>query len=80
MGRGVDEWEASLVEHCWDALGPGGRLVANAVTLEGEQALHTARATYGGDLARIEIAHAEPLGGFTAWRAQRPVVQWAVTR
>jgi len=29
---------------------------------------------------RVEIAHAEPLGAFTAWRAQRPVVQWAVTR
>ncbi|HEY1540732.1 MAG TPA: hypothetical protein VGF63_15120, partial [Solirubrobacteraceae bacterium] len=53
-----------------------GRLVANAVTLEGEQALTVARGAYGGELARIEIAHAEALGAFTGWRAQRPVVQW----
>jgi precorrin-6Y C5,15-methyltransferase (decarboxylating) len=69
-----------LVERCWAALGPGGRLVANAVTLEGEHALVAARAAHGGDLTRIEIAHAEPLGAFTTWRAQRPVVQWAAVR
>jgi precorrin-6Y C5,15-methyltransferase (decarboxylating) len=71
---------AGLLDRCWDALGPGGRLVANAVTLESEQALAAARAARGGTLVKIEIAHAEPLGGFTAWRAQRPVVQWAAIR
>ena len=64
---------------CHAALHPGGRLVANAVTLEGEQVLIAARAEHGGELARIEIAHAEPLGRFTGWRAQRPVVQWTAT-
>ena len=39
-----------------------------------------ARAQRGGTLTRIELSHAEPLGGFTGWRAQRPVVQWAVTK
>jgi precorrin-6Y C5,15-methyltransferase (decarboxylating) len=66
-----------LLERCWEALGPGGRIVANAVTLEGEQVLAAARSAHGGELARIEIAHAEPIGGFTGWRAQMPVVQWA---
>jgi precorrin-6B C5,15-methyltransferase / cobalt-precorrin-6B C5,C15-methyltransferase len=69
-----------LVEACWDALKPGGRIVANAVTLEGEQALSGARAAHGGQLVRIAIAHAEPLGAFTAWRAQLPVVQWAASK
>jgi precorrin-6Y C5,15-methyltransferase (decarboxylating) len=69
-----------LVEACWDALRPGGRIVANAVTLEGEQALAAARVARGGQLARIEIAHAEPLGAFSAWRAQLPVVQWAARK
>jgi precorrin-6Y C5,15-methyltransferase (decarboxylating) len=78
IGGGVTT--PGLVGRCWNALAPGGRLVANAVTLEGEQALAAARAAHGGELTRIEIAHAEPLGGFTAWRAQRPVVQWAATR
>jgi precorrin-6Y C5,15-methyltransferase (decarboxylating) len=66
-----------LVEACWGALRPGGRIVANVVTLEGEQALVAARAAHGGQLARIEIAHAERLGAFTGWRAQLPVVQWS---
>jgi precorrin-6Y C5,15-methyltransferase (decarboxylating) len=71
---------AGLLERCWAALGPGGRIVANAVTLEGEQALSAARAGHGGELTRIEIAHAEPLGDLTSWRVQRPVVQWAASR
>ena len=47
---------------CWDALRPGGRLVANAVTLESEQLLVAARARHGGELVRLEVSHAEPLG------------------
>jgi precorrin-6Y C5,15-methyltransferase (decarboxylating) len=69
-----------LLETCHKALHSGGRLVANAVTLEGEQVLIAARAEHGGELTRIEIAHAEPLGTFTGWRAQMPVVQWTLTR
>lgn len=65
-----------LVESCWNALSPGGRIVANAVTLEGERALLAARAEHGGELTRIELAHAEALGAFTSWRPQLPVVQW----
>jgi precorrin-6Y C5,15-methyltransferase (decarboxylating) len=69
-----------LIARCWEALRPGGRLVANAVTLEGEQVLVAARAAHGGELTRIEIAHAQPLGDYTSWRARRPVVQWAARR
>jgi precorrin-6Y C5,15-methyltransferase (decarboxylating) len=69
-----------LLAACWAALPPGGRIVANAVTLEGEQALHGARAAHGGTLTRLAISHAEPLGGFEAWRPQLPVVQWSADR
>ena len=69
-----------LLAHCWEALRPGGRLVANAVTLEGEQVLTAARAEHGGELTRIALSHAEPVGGFTAWRAQLPIVQWSVRK
>jgi precorrin-6Y C5,15-methyltransferase (decarboxylating) len=69
--------EAGVLERCWEPLRPGGRIVANAVTLEGEQALLTARSAHGGQLSRIEIAHAEPLGSFTSWLSQRHVVQWS---
>jgi precorrin-6Y C5,15-methyltransferase (decarboxylating) len=78
VGGGVGE--PGLVERCWDALTDGGRIVANAVTLEGEQALVAARAAHGGELVRIEISRAQPLGGLTAWSPQRPVVQWAAHR
>jgi precorrin-6Y C5,15-methyltransferase (decarboxylating) len=66
-----------LLDACWQRLAPGGRIVANAVTLEGEHAIAAQHDRRGGTLTRIAIEHAEPLGGFTAWRAQRPVVQWA---
>ena len=65
-----------MVDRCWAPLAPGGRIVANAVTLESEQVLLDARAQLGGTLTRVEIAHAEPVGSFTGWRAQMPVTQW----
>jgi precorrin-6Y C5,15-methyltransferase (decarboxylating) len=78
VGGGVTT--PGLLEVCHAALRSGGRLVANAVTLEGEQRLHAARARHGGTLARLEVSHAEPIGGFETWRPQLPVVQWSVTR
>jgi precorrin-6Y C5,15-methyltransferase (decarboxylating) len=69
-----------LLARCWESLRPGGRLVANAVTLESERVLAAALAEHGGELTRIDVSHAEPVGGFTAWRAQLPVVQWAVRK
>jgi precorrin-6Y C5,15-methyltransferase (decarboxylating) len=78
IGGGVSR--AGVIDACWDALTPGGPIVANAVTLEGERALGAARERYGGTLTRIEIAHAEPVGSLTGWRAKLPVVQWAARR
>ncbi|MGH6918301.1 MAG: cobalamin biosynthesis bifunctional protein CbiET, partial [Geminicoccaceae bacterium] len=69
-----------LLERCWQALPPGGRLVANAVTLEGEQALLAWRTRVGGELVRLMIARAEPVGRFDGWRPAMPVTQLAVTR
>lgn len=57
-------------------LKPGTRLVANAVTLETETLLAQLQATYGGELLRIELASAAPLGGMRGWSPSRPVVQW----
>jgi precorrin-6B C5,15-methyltransferase / cobalt-precorrin-6B C5,C15-methyltransferase len=69
-----------VIERCWFSLRPGGTIVANAVTLEGERVLGHAREHCGGELARIEIAHADPLGSFHAWRGQLPVVQWSARK
>jgi precorrin-6Y C5,15-methyltransferase (decarboxylating) len=78
IGGGVSE--PGLIDRCWEALRPGGRLVANAVTLEGERALVDARTRFGGELMRLAVSHAEPLGGFSAWRPHLPIVQWSARK
>jgi precorrin-6Y C5,15-methyltransferase (decarboxylating) len=78
VGGGLSE--SGLLERCWQALPPDGRLVANAVTLEGEQVLLAWRARFGGELVRLMIARAEPVGRFDGWRPAMPVTQLAVTR
>ncbi len=69
-----------VLQAAWEALAPRGRLAANAVTLEGERLLIDARAKHGGELVRIDVSHAEPLGSFTAWRPALGVVQWSVEK
>ena len=66
-----------LVPACWDALAAGGRLVANAVTIEGQNALALWRSRLGGALTRIALERADDLGTFTTWRPALPVVQWS---
>jgi precorrin-6B C5,15-methyltransferase / cobalt-precorrin-6B C5,C15-methyltransferase len=69
-----------LLDACLDKLPSGGRLVANAVTAESEALLAQAHSRLGGRLRRFQHYRSEPLGGFTGWRPQLPVTQWAVTR
>jgi precorrin-6Y C5,15-methyltransferase (decarboxylating) len=78
LGGGLTE--TGLIARCWASLAAGGRLVANAATLEGERALIDARASYGGELTRIEIGQPEPVGSFTGWRARLPIVQWSAVK
>jgi precorrin-6Y C5,15-methyltransferase (decarboxylating) len=66
-----------MVAACWDRLAAGGRMVANAVTLEGEQALMALYAEHGGELTRLEISRVHSIGAFTGWQPFRPVTQWA---
>ncbi|WP_069171515.1 bifunctional cobalt-precorrin-7 (C(5))-methyltransferase/cobalt-precorrin-6B (C(15))-methyltransferase [Streptomyces griseus] len=69
-----------LLDACWDALPPGGRLVANTVTLESEALLTEWYRRLGGELVRLAVAHAVPVGGFTGWRQAMPVTQWSVRK
>ncbi|MGB3284767.1 precorrin-6Y C5,15-methyltransferase (decarboxylating) subunit CbiT, partial [Mycolicibacter algericus] len=68
-----------LLAACLTALGSGGRLVAHGVTLETETQLAAAYREHGGELSRIQVEHAEPLGTFTGWKPARAVTQWALT-
>ncbi|MDT3446243.1 MULTISPECIES: precorrin-6y C5,15-methyltransferase (decarboxylating) subunit CbiE [unclassified Pseudofrankia] len=69
-----------VIETCLAALPPGGRLVANAVTIETEALLAGWHRRAGGRLRRIAISHAEPVGSFTAFRPALPVTQWVHTK
>jgi precorrin-6Y C5,15-methyltransferase (decarboxylating) len=64
------------VDACLTELRPYGRLVANAVTLESECLLAAMQAEHGGDLTRIAISRAEPVGRYRGWRPAMPVTQW----
>ena len=70
----------NVLDACWSALKPGGKLVANVVTLEGEAALFAAQTRLGGQLSRIAVSRAEPVGPYQGWRPLMSVTQWAVTK
>ncbi len=65
---------------CWEALPRGGRLVANAVTVESEQVLATLHGDLGGELVRMAVSHVRPVGGFSGWKPSMPVTQWRVIK
>ncbi len=69
-----------MFENCYDALGDGGTIVANTVTLEGESRLGALHAEYGGELARIRVEHCTSIGSFRGWRQTRPVTRWRLTK
>ncbi len=69
---------AALFDQLFQILSPGTRLVANGVTIETEMLLAQLHADKGGDLLRIELAQAQPLGSMSGWQPARPVVQWSV--
>ena len=69
-----------VLDACWSALPAGGRLVVHGVTVQTEAALARAYGERGGELTRISVEHAAPLGGLTGWTPARTVTQWAVTK
>lgn len=69
-----------VLETCWHALRPGGRLVVHSVTLETEAVLVQWWKTCGGELSRLSVEQASSIGTFTGWQSLRPVVQWSVTK
>lgn len=77
IGGGAD---LNGIETIWASAQAGTRLVINAVTLESEALLTACHAKKGGNLMRIDIAMAAPLGRMRGWTASRPVVQWSITK
>jgi len=73
IGGGV---APAVIEMAQAALRPGGVLVAHAVTIESETVLVSAWQQSGGELTRISVQHADPVGGFHGWRPLMSVTQW----
>ncbi|RUM99709.1 precorrin-6y C5,15-methyltransferase (decarboxylating) subunit CbiE [Pseudaminobacter arsenicus] len=69
--------QAGVMDAAIDALPAGGRLVANAVTLEMEALLLSLHAKHGGDLIRLSVSRTTPVGSMQGWRPAMPVTQWA---
>jgi precorrin-6Y C5,15-methyltransferase (decarboxylating) len=77
---GGDVANDTLFHACWEALRGGGRLVANAVTIDGEQALYERHARLGGELNRIEVSSLDVVGTHRVMRPRMAVTQWSVTK
>jgi precorrin-6Y C5,15-methyltransferase (decarboxylating) len=73
-GGGSDN---GVLDAAIEALPAGGRLVANAVTLEMEAILLDRHAGLGGDLIRIAVSRVAPVGTMSGWRPAMPVTQWS---
>ena len=69
-----------VFDAAWAALRPLGRLVCNAVTLESEAILLDLHKAHGGDLVKLSVARADPVGDLTGWRPMMPVTQWSLIK
>jgi precorrin-6Y C5,15-methyltransferase (decarboxylating) len=82
VGGGLTD--PALLPTAWQALRPGGRLIANVISIAGERALLDWHAAHGGALTRLAVNRAEPLGNppgaHLGWRALAPVTQLTCTK
>jgi precorrin-6Y C5,15-methyltransferase (decarboxylating) len=70
----------TLLDACWAALGPGGRLVVHGVTVETEVLLHEVRARLGGSMSRIAVEDLDTIGSLHGWKPARSIVQWSAEK
>jgi len=77
IGGGLTD---EVFDAAWAALKPLGRLVANAVTLESEAILVGLNKRHGGQLVKLAVNRAEPVGSYRGWRPQMPVTQWSLIK
>lgn len=78
IGGGLSQ--DGVFDAAWSRLRSGGRLVANVVSLEGEARLTELFRKHGGELIRLAIAHAKPVGNMHGFKPAMPVTQWRVIK
>jgi len=76
VGGGLSD--PGLLDAAWAALKPGGRIVANAVSLASEARLIDCFQKHGGEITRLQVAKAGRVGAgdVFVWRHAAPVTQW----
>ncbi len=78
IGGGITD--AGVFDAAFTALKPGGILVANAVTIEGEARLLELARRHKGGLSRIAVSRAEPVGNYTAFKPMMPVTTLTIRK
>jgi precorrin-6Y C5,15-methyltransferase (decarboxylating) len=78
IGGGISD--DKVFEEAWARLKPGGRLVANVISLEGEGRVSALFRQHGGELIRLAVSEAKPVGAMHGFKPAMPVTQWRVTR
>ncbi len=73
---------AEIVDVALARLRPGGRLVANAITLDNVNEAYAALRASGREpeVVMLNVSRAEPLARYMRWEAQNPIHIFAVTR
>jgi precorrin-6Y C5,15-methyltransferase (decarboxylating) len=69
-----------VIDAAWKALRSGGRLVAHAVTVEGELALAAGFHAHGGEMTRLSVQRMQPVGSLHGWKPLMPVTQWRAVK
>jgi precorrin-6Y C5,15-methyltransferase (decarboxylating) len=78
IGGGLSD--PGVLDAAWSALKPGGRLVANTVSIDSEARLIEGFQRHGGELVRLQACRAHRIGTVFAWRSATPVTQWRVRK
>ncbi len=72
--------DKAVFQACWKALKPGGLLVANAVTLEGQAALFARHEELGGEMCSIAVSNLSAIGKQSILKPRLAVTQWATRK
>lgn len=78
IGGGI--WNPGVFAQSWAALKPGGTMVANVVTIEGELHLYDLHQKHGGDILRMDISNLTYVGRLRALRPRMAVTQWRAVK
>ncbi|HEY3337767.1 MAG TPA: precorrin-6Y C5,15-methyltransferase (decarboxylating) subunit CbiT [Propionicimonas sp.] len=77
IGGGVDN---ATLRTSWELLPSGGRLVVHSVTAESDVVLLAAHTEWGGELTRVAVESAEPIGRLTGFKPARTVTTFAAVK